>query len=123
MQLRRLTRFHPNPTLCRNPTMEWYAHVTYASILGASKDGSLMYQELRLPKEPRVHKRRHVIGEYGESTHIATAGVQGDFPADDGKDKAAQNWDSAAVGRGPKRLSARRRKEISQKAAATCRKN
>jgi hypothetical protein len=30
-------------------------------------------------------------------------GMQGDFPADDDKHKAAQNWNSAAVGRAPKR--------------------
>src|SRR5262249_25683541 len=69
-----------------------------------------------MPKEPRVHKRcTHVIGQDGEATCR-------DFPADDGKDQAAQSWDSAAVGRAPKRsgLAAKKlRKRRPQRAGKT----
>jgi len=43
----------------------------------------------------------------------------GDFPADDGKNKAAQSLGQLGGRARAKALSARRRKEIAQKAAAT----
>jgi len=47
----------------------------------------------------------------------------GDFPADDGKDKAAQSLGQRGGWARAKALSERRRKEIAQKAAATRWKN
>jgi len=44
---------------------------------------------------------------------------QADFPADDGKDKAAQRLGQRGGRARAKALSAQRRKEIAQKAAAT----
>jgi hypothetical protein len=68
-----------------------------------------------MPKEPKGQKRRaDVIG-----MRIATGAEQEDFPADDGKNKAAQNLGQLGGRARAKALSARRHKEIAQKAAAT----
>jgi len=49
---------------------------------------------------------------------IDTGEELGDFPADDGKNKAAQSLGQRGGRARAKALSARRRKEIAQKAAA-----
>jgi len=49
---------------------------------------------------------------------IDTGEELGDFPADDGKNKAAQSLGQRGGRARAKSLSARRRKEIAQKAAA-----
>ena len=57
-----------------------------------------------VPKAPKRQKRpADVIGSAVKIVRIATGGEAQDFPADDGKDKAAQSLDGAAEGLGPKR--------------------
>jgi len=72
-----------------------------------------------MPKRSKAEKRpADLIG-----MRIATGEGQGDFPADDGKDKAAQSLGQRGGRARAKALSARRRKEIAQKAAAMRWKN
>jgi len=53
-----------------------------------------------------------------EVMHMITAEKRKDFPADDGKDKAAQSLGQRGGRARAKALSAKRRKEIAQKASA-----
>ena len=53
-----------------------------------------------------------------EVMHMITAEERKDFPADDGKDKAAQTLGQRGGRARAKALSAKRRKEIAQKASA-----
>ena len=76
-------------------------------------------QNEAMPKRSKAEKRpADLIG-----MRIATGEEQGDFPADDGKDKAAQSLGQRGGRARAKALSARRRKEIAQKAAAMRWKN
>jgi hypothetical protein len=68
-----------------------------------------------MPKEPKVQMRpADVIG-----TCVATCAEHEDLQADGGKNKAAQSLGQLGGWARAKALSARRRKEIAQKAAAT----
>jgi len=75
-----------------------------------------MYKEVAtMPKRPKAPTRpADLIG-----VQIDSAEELGDFPADDGKNKAAQSLGQLGGRARAKALSARRRKEIAQKAAAT----
>jgi len=70
-----------------------------------------------MPNRPKAQKRPADL--VVEAMHITTGG----FPADDGKDKAAQSLGQRGGRARAKALSAKRRKEIAQKAAATRWKN
>jgi hypothetical protein len=73
-----------------------------------------------MPKGPKGQKRpADVIGNAVKVMRILTGEGQEDFGADDGKDKAAQSLGQRGGRARAKSLSARRRKEIAQKAAAT----
>jgi hypothetical protein len=77
-----------------------------------------------MPRGPKGQKRpADVIGNAVKVMRIATGEEHGDFPADDGKDKAAQSLGQRGGRARAKALSARRRKEIAQKAAAMRWKN
>ena len=68
-----------------------------------------------MPKRPKAQKpSADLIG-----MQIDTGGEQGDFPVGDGKNKAARSLGQLGGRARAKALSARRRKEIAQKAAAT----
>ena len=57
-----------------------------------------------MPKAPKRQKRpADVIGSAVKVVRIATGGVAQDFPADDGKDKAAQSLGQRGGGLGPER--------------------
>jgi len=74
-----------------------------------------------MPKGQKGQKRSADLDV--EVIHMTTPEETKDFPADDGKDKAAQNLGRRGGRARAKALSAMRRKEIAQKAAATRRKN
>ena len=74
-----------------------------------------------MPNRPKAQKRPADL--VVEAMHMTTAEEQGGFPADDGKDKAAQSLGQRGGRARAKALSAKRRKEIAQKAAATRWKN
>jgi len=65
-----------------------------------------------MPNRPKAQKRPANLAV--EDMHMTTAVEQGDFPfpADDGKDKAAQSLGQRGGRARTKALSARRRKEI-----------
>lgn len=74
--------------------------------------------EARMPKGPKGQKRpADVIGAAVKVMRIATGEEQEDFPADDGKDKAAQSLGQRGGRARAKALSPRRRKEIARRAA------
>ena len=71
-----------------------------------------------MPKGPKGQKRpADVIGNAVKVMRIAT-GEEEDFPADDGKDKAAQSLGRRGGQARAKALSAKRRLEIAKAAAA-----
>ena len=71
-----------------------------------------------MPKGPKGQKRpADVIGNAVKVMRIATGEEQEDFPADDGKDKAAQSLGQRGGNARAKALSAKQRSEIAQKAA------
>ena len=70
-----------------------------------------------MPKGPKGQKRpADVIGNAVKVMRIAT-GEEEEFPADDGKDKAAQSLGRRGGTARAQALSPRRRKEIAKKAA------
>ena len=71
-----------------------------------------------MPRGPKGQKRpADVIGNAVKVMRIATGEEQEDFPADDGKDKAAQSLGQRGGRARAEALSAKRRKEIAEKAA------
>jgi hypothetical protein len=71
-----------------------------------------------MPKGPRGQKRpADVIGNAIKVARIATGEEQEDFPADDGKDKAAQSLGQRGGKARAAALSKKRRKEIARNAA------
>jgi hypothetical protein len=71
-----------------------------------------------MPKGPKGQKRpADVIGNAIKVASIATGEEQEDFPADDGKDKAAQSLGRRGGKARASALSAKRRKEIAKAAA------
>ena len=71
-----------------------------------------------MPRGPKGRKRpADAIGNAAKVVRIA-AGGQEDFPADDGKDKAAQSLGRRGGKARAAALSAKRRIEIARKAAA-----
>jgi hypothetical protein len=72
-----------------------------------------------MPKGPKGQKRpADVIGNAIRVAKIATGEITEDFPADDGKDKAAQSLGQRGGKARAAALSARRRAEIAKAAAA-----
>jgi hypothetical protein len=72
-----------------------------------------------MPKRPKGQKRpANVIGNAVKVMRIATGEEIEDFPAYDGKDKAAQSLGQRGGRARAKALSVQRRKEIARKAAA-----
>jgi hypothetical protein len=70
-----------------------------------------------MPKGPKGQKRpADVIGNAVKVMRIAT-GEEDEFPADDGKDKAAQSLGQRGGKARAKALSPKRRAEIARKAA------
>ena len=77
-----------------------------------------------MPKGPKGQKRpADVIGNAVKVMRIATGEEQEDFPADDGKDKAAQSLGRRGGKARASALSKKRRVEIAKKAAARRWKN
>ena len=74
-----------------------------------------------MPKGPKGKKRPADLA--AEVIHMTLPEARNDFSADDGKDKAAQSLGQRGGRACAKALSAKRRKEIAQKAAATRWKN
>jgi hypothetical protein len=76
--------------------------------------------ESRMPKGPKGQKRpADVIGNAVKVMRIATGEEEDDFPADDGKDKAAQSLGQRGGKARAKALSPKKRKEIAKAAADT----
>ena len=72
-----------------------------------------------MPRGPKGRKRpADAIGNAAKVVRIAAGGEQEDFPADDGKDKAAQSLGRRGGKARAAALSAKRRVEIARKAAA-----
>jgi hypothetical protein len=71
-----------------------------------------------MPKGPNGQKRpADVIGNAVKVMRIATGEEQEDFPADDGKDKAAQSLGQRGGNARAAALSKKRRSEIAKRAA------
>jgi hypothetical protein len=71
-----------------------------------------------MPKGPKGQKRpADVIGNAVKVMRIATGEEQDDFPAGDGKDKAAQSMGKRGGKARAEALSPKRRAEIARKAA------
>jgi hypothetical protein len=71
-----------------------------------------------MPKGPKGQKRpADVIGNAVKVMRIATGEEVENFPADDGKDKAAQSLGRRGGKARAKALTPKRRKEIARKAA------
>ena len=71
-----------------------------------------------MPRGPKGQKRpADVIGNAVKVVRIATDEEQEEFPADDGKDKAAQSLGRRGGKARAQKLTARRRKEIAVGAA------
>ena len=71
-----------------------------------------------MPRGPKGQKRpADVIGNAVKVVRIATGEEEDDFPADDGKDKAAQSLGQRGGKARAARLSAKRKAEIAKKAA------
>jgi hypothetical protein len=84
----------------------------------AAKHASLSHKKRKMPKGPKRQKRSaDAIGNAIKVMRIAGE-EQGDFPADDGKDKAAQSLGQRGGKARAISLSAERRREIAKKAAA-----
>jgi hypothetical protein len=72
-----------------------------------------------MPKGPKGQKRpADVIGNAVKVMKIATGEEEDDFPADDGKDKAAQSLGRRGGKARAKALSSKKRSEIARRAAA-----
>jgi hypothetical protein len=72
-----------------------------------------------MPKGPKGQKRpAHVIGNAVKVMRILTGEEKEDFPADDGKDKAAQSLGQRGGKARAAALSKKRRLEIAKAAAA-----
>jgi hypothetical protein len=72
-----------------------------------------------MPRGPKGRKRpADAIGHAAKVVRIAAGREQEDFPADDGKDKAAQSLGRRGGKARAAALSAKRRVEIARKAAA-----
>jgi hypothetical protein len=72
-----------------------------------------------MPRGPKAQKRpADAIGHAAKVVRVATGGEQEEFPADDGKDKAAQSLGRRGGKARAAALSAKRRVEIARKAAA-----
>ena len=72
-----------------------------------------------MPREPKGRKRpADAVGHAAKVVRIAAGGEQEEFPADDGKDKAAQSLGRRGGKARAAALSAKRRVEIARKAAA-----
>jgi hypothetical protein len=73
-----------------------------------------------MPRGSKGERRpRDVIGNAVHVMRIATGQIEETFPADDGKNKAAQALGQMGGRARAKGLSAKRRKEIAKKAAQT----
>ena len=73
---------------------------------------------MNMPKGPKGQKRpADVIGNAVKVMRIATGEEQEDFPADDGKDKAAQSLGRRGGRARAVALSKKRRKDIAKTAA------
>jgi hypothetical protein len=73
-----------------------------------------------MPRGPKGQKRpADVIGNAIHVARIATGEIAEDFPADDGKDKAARSLGQRGGKARAKALSAKQRVEIARKAAAS----
>ena len=73
-----------------------------------------------MPKGPKGQKRpADVIGNAVKVMRIATGEEQEDFPADDGKDKAAQSLGQRGGKARAKKLTGAQRSAIAKKAALT----
>jgi len=71
-----------------------------------------------MPKGPKGQKRHaDVIGNAVKVMRIATGEEEDDFPADDGKDNAAQSLGQRRGKARARALSPKRRTEIARKAA------
>jgi hypothetical protein len=71
-----------------------------------------------MPKGPKGQKRpADVIGNAVKVMKIATGEEPEDFPADDGKDKAAQSLGRRGGRARAESLTSKRRKEIAKRAA------
>ena len=71
-----------------------------------------------MPKGPQGQKRpADVIGNAVHVMRIATGEIEESFPADDGKNKAAQELGRRGGEARAKGMTAKRRKEIARKAA------
>ncbi len=71
-----------------------------------------------MPKGPKGQKRpADVIGNAIKVARIATGEEKDNFPADDGKDKAAQSLGQRGGKARAKALGAKKRKEIAREAA------
>ena len=71
-----------------------------------------------MPRGPKGQKGpAHVIGNAVKVMRIATGEEQEDFPADDGKDKAAQSLGQRGGRARAAVLSPKRKKEIARKVA------
>jgi hypothetical protein len=72
-----------------------------------------------MPRGPKGRKRpADAVGHAAKVVRIAAGGEQEEFPADDGKDKAAQSLGRRGGKARAAALSAKRRVEIARKAAA-----
>ena len=72
-----------------------------------------------MPRGPKGQKRpADVIGNAVKVARLLTGEEQEDFPADDGKDKAAQSLGQRGGKARAKALNAKRRKEIAKAAAS-----
>jgi hypothetical protein len=73
-----------------------------------------------MPKGPKGQRRpADVIGNAVKVMRTSTGEEPEDFPADDGKDKAAQSLGQRGGKARAAKLSKKRRREIASKAAAT----
>ncbi len=71
-----------------------------------------------MPRGPKGERRpRDVIGNAVHVMRIATGEIEESFPADDGKNKAAQELGRRGGEARAKGMTAKRRKEIARKAA------
>ena len=72
-----------------------------------------------MPRGPKGRKRpADAIGNDANAVRVAAGGEKEDFPADDGKDKAAQSLGRRGGKARAAALSAKRRIEIARKAEA-----
>src|SRR5262245_29167916 len=113
------TRFHPQLRVWSQSRdrVEYYAQMRYDSILSGKQRwfASVQSDGRDMPNRPKAQK--HPADLTVEVIHMTTPEDRKDLPAHDGKDKAAQSLGQRGGRARAKALSARRRKEIAQKAA------